>query len=227
MGRYFRRPSPAMVIAIVALVSSFAGPAIADQASVIAAKLNGSKIKARSIPGSALRNNTITGKQVKESKLGKVPSAKKADSATNANSATNATNATNSSQLAGKPGSDYLLKTDTAADSSKLGGKAPNQYVSFGGEVGSGGTTLQGTGFTPSKGGTGSYSVSFPDGTFSLEPGGSCHFPVPSVIPFSASVKIATITSASCSGSGSGSFSVRIADAANAPVDSSFWFLAL
>lgn len=36
----------------------------------------------------------------------------------------------NATELNGKAASDYLLKTDTAADSAKLGGKAPEYYLS-------------------------------------------------------------------------------------------------
>src|SRR5262245_37474877 len=94
--RFIRRPWPAMLIAIVALVSSFAGPALANQAVEVAKKaklINGSKIKTRSIPGNKLRNNTITGTQVNESKLGKVSKAKTADTATTAGSAATAVTA--------------------------------------------------------------------------------------------------------------------------------------
>ena len=35
----------------------------------------------------------------------------------------------NATELNGKTASDYLLKTDTAADTSKLGGKAPEYYI--------------------------------------------------------------------------------------------------
>ena len=120
MGRVVRRPSPAMIVAITALVSSFAGPAIADQAATIAAKVNGSKIKNRSISGNKLKNNTITGKQVNEGTLGKVPSAGSADSATNATNATNAVNATkaktaDSATTAGVAGQGYTAVNSTSA----------------------------------------------------------------------------------------------------------------
>lgn len=221
----FGRPSPAMVVAIVALVSSFAGPAIADQAVQIAAKFNGSKIKAHSIAGSKLKNDTITGKQVNESKLGKVPSAGTADSASNA---TNASNAANSSQLSGKPGSDYLLQTDTAADSNKLGGRLPSQFARFSGYVTGTGIIGQGTGFTVSKFGTGNYSVSFGAGTFSPEPGAGCHFPIPGVIALGfGSAIFANTGTLSCGSDGSGSFNVRTFNDAGAAVDSAFVFVAL
>jgi hypothetical protein len=97
-----RRPSAAMVVAMIALIAAFGGTAAADDAVDFAKSklLNGSKIKKKSIAGNRLRNNTITGTQVSESKLGKVPSATKADSATNATNATNATTATTATNIA-------------------------------------------------------------------------------------------------------------------------------
>jgi hypothetical protein len=92
----WRWPSPAMVVAVTALVSSFAGPAIAEQAAELAKRsklMPGSKIKPRSLAGNRLKANAATGKEVNEAKLGKVPSAVRADSATNATNATNATRA--------------------------------------------------------------------------------------------------------------------------------------
>jgi hypothetical protein len=120
-----RRPSPAMVVACLALIVSLGGTAVA------AGLLNGSKIKKHSIPGNRLKSNTLTGAQIKESKLAVVPKATHAvtadsataalkatsadsatkatnadhataaDSATSATSATNATNATNATKTAG------------------------------------------------------------------------------------------------------------------------------
>ena len=140
--------------------------------------------------------------------------------------ATNATNATNSQQLGGKPAADYLLKTETATDSSKLGGKEPNRYLSHGGFVNSAGTTTQGAGFTSSRQGVGAFNISFPAGTFPLDDG-NCHFPVPSVHPFSGSAVMATSSAVTCSNDGSGSFNVRLFNDAGVAVDSSFLFLTL
>lgn len=80
-------PSPAMVVAMIALVVALSGSAYA------AATINGKNIKSKSIAGSKLKNNTITGTQVKESKLGRVPLATRADLANQADNATNAANA--------------------------------------------------------------------------------------------------------------------------------------
>lgn len=90
--RKMRVPSPALVIAMCALVFCMAGGAYA------AAQINGKNIKKGTVTGKALKKNTLTGKQINESKLGKVPKATTADNATNA---TNATNASNAALVAG------------------------------------------------------------------------------------------------------------------------------
>jgi hypothetical protein len=84
-----RRPSAAMTVAVIALIAALSGTAVADNAVDFAKTkvLNGKNIKKKSIAGNKLRNNTVTGTQVNESKLGKVPSASKADSATSAGNA--------------------------------------------------------------------------------------------------------------------------------------------
>jgi hypothetical protein len=65
------RPSPAMVVAVVALVAALAGTAYA-------AKINGGSIVKKSIGGGKLKKDTLTGYQIKQSKLGEVPLAKRA-----------------------------------------------------------------------------------------------------------------------------------------------------
>jgi hypothetical protein len=144
------RPSAAMVVAVVALIAALSGSAVADNAVEFAKTkvLNGKNIKKKSIAGNKLRNNTITGTQVNESKLGKVPSASQADNATSAANATNATNATNASN---------------AANASALGGKTQNQLVMWA-VVNSGGTLNRssGPGISSSQIAAGRYRVTFP-----------------------------------------------------------------
>jgi len=66
------RPSPAMVVAIVALVAALAGTAYA------AGQINGGAIMKQSIGGGKLKKKTLTGFQINTNKLGVVPSAKRA-----------------------------------------------------------------------------------------------------------------------------------------------------
>jgi len=103
--RIRRLPSPALIVASVALVFAVAG-GIGYAASKINGKnirahsigagklkdrtLTGRQIKGQSVGGGKLKPNTVTGTQVKESTLGKVPSAAQADNATTADTANNA-----------------------------------------------------------------------------------------------------------------------------------------
>jgi hypothetical protein len=73
------KPSSAVLLVVVALVIGLEAPAMAHQATVIAHKISGSELK----------NNSVTGRQIKESTLSTVPSA------------------ANARKLAGKPGSAY------------------------------------------------------------------------------------------------------------------------
>ena len=66
------RPSPALVISIVALIAALAGTAYAAQ------RINGGAIIKQSIGGGKMKKNTLSGFQIKTSKLGTVPSAKRA-----------------------------------------------------------------------------------------------------------------------------------------------------
>ena len=70
--RQRRRPSPAMVVAIVALIAALAGTAYAAQT------INGGAIKKQTIGGGKLKHKTLTGYQINTNKLGVVPSAKRA-----------------------------------------------------------------------------------------------------------------------------------------------------
>ena len=77
------RPTPALIVAILALLVATSGGAYA----VTLAQQAGDKIiKINSLSGNRLTNDTVTGAKIKESTLGKVPSAAKADVATKANS---------------------------------------------------------------------------------------------------------------------------------------------
>ncbi|HYP56648.1 MAG TPA: hypothetical protein VEQ41_10185 [Solirubrobacterales bacterium] len=75
------RSSAALVVSILALVVAVSGVGYA------ASKLNGKSIKPRSIPGNRIKNDALTGKQIKEARLGQVPSAATALSAGRATSA--------------------------------------------------------------------------------------------------------------------------------------------
>ncbi|MFL5899655.1 MAG: hypothetical protein ACJ75S_00430 [Solirubrobacterales bacterium] len=67
-----RRPSPAFVISIIALIVALAGTAYAAQT------INGGAIKKQTIGGGKLKQKTLTGFQINTNKLGVVPAAKRA-----------------------------------------------------------------------------------------------------------------------------------------------------
>ena len=66
-----RRPSPAMVVALVALVAALGGTAYA------AGQINGNSIQKQSIGGGKLKKKTLTGFQINVDKIGEVPLAKR------------------------------------------------------------------------------------------------------------------------------------------------------
>ncbi len=67
-----KRPSPAMVVAVIALIAALAGSAYAAQT------INGGAIKKQTIGGGKLKKNTLTGFQINSNKLGTVPAARRA-----------------------------------------------------------------------------------------------------------------------------------------------------
>jgi hypothetical protein len=67
-----KRPSPAMVVAMIALIVALGGTAIAAQ------NINGGAIKKQTIGGGKLKRKTLTGFQINTNKLGTVPAARRA-----------------------------------------------------------------------------------------------------------------------------------------------------
>jgi len=101
------RPSPAMVVALAALVVALGGVGYA------AVTINGAQLENRSVPGKKLKNNTLGGAEIKESKLGKVPTAAHADSATTATNST-ALGGTSASRYVHRPVEAWREVTDTS-----------------------------------------------------------------------------------------------------------------
>jgi hypothetical protein len=66
------RPSPALIVSVIALIVALAGTAYAAQ------RINGGSIVKQSIGGGKLKKNTLSGFQINTSKIGTVPSAKRA-----------------------------------------------------------------------------------------------------------------------------------------------------
>jgi hypothetical protein len=110
------RPSPAMVVALLALLLAASGTAIAATNLVNGDKL----IKKGSLSGNRLRNHSVTGGQINLSRLGTVPQA---------SHAATAETATNAESLGGSPPSAYLSASGTATDSAELGGMTPDTFA--------------------------------------------------------------------------------------------------
>jgi hypothetical protein len=109
-----RTPSPALVISILALIVAFSGggQAIAGQTAQIAKLINGKSIKKGSIPASRIKKDSLTGTQINEAKLAKVPAAVHADSATTADSA---------SSVAGTTVKAFNFSSTAASTSQEIG----------------------------------------------------------------------------------------------------------
>jgi len=78
MRTWERKPSPAMVVACVALVVALGGTGLA------ASLIDGSQIAKNTLPGDRVKTNSLSGAQINERILGKVPNAATADVARNA-----------------------------------------------------------------------------------------------------------------------------------------------
>ena len=103
------RVSPSMAVALLALFVALGGTGYA------AARLNGRAIVDGSITGKKLHRNTLGGRQIKESSLGKVPSASDSD------------------QLDGRPASAYQLAGNAVANAAKLDGFGASAFLPAGG----------------------------------------------------------------------------------------------
>jgi hypothetical protein len=97
-----RRPSPALVIALIALFVSLGGVSFGAAALITGKQIKNNTVgtkdlKNNDVRGKDVRNNTLTGSDVNESRLGKVQSAANAD---------------NSAKLGGADPSTYAKAAD-------------------------------------------------------------------------------------------------------------------
>jgi hypothetical protein len=109
MGRGLRRPSPALVVSLIALFAALGGTVYAatkiDGKSIKTKSLPGNRLKLKSVAGNRLKPgavgagqlapSSIGGNQINEASLGQVPSAVHADNADNAIEAQTALTAVN------------------------------------------------------------------------------------------------------------------------------------
>jgi hypothetical protein len=97
----FRKPSPALVVATVALIVAMAGTSYAAF-TLPKNSVGANQLKNGAVTTKKLRNGAVTAKKLNLTGV-RVPNA------VHANSATNATNATNASELGGQSASAYAL----------------------------------------------------------------------------------------------------------------------
>lgn len=115
-----RRPSAALVVALVALFAALGGTGYA------AATLSGRDIQKRSIPANRVMNNTLNGNQINESKLGPVPVASRALTAETAASATTAAHATTADSATT---AQNAVNAQRAQDSQALQGRDATAFM--------------------------------------------------------------------------------------------------
>lgn len=113
-----RLPSPAMVVALLALFVSLGGVSYGVATGFIDSReiknnaVGTKDLKNNNIRGRDVRNNTLTGADITESRLGKVPNASNADNASN------------------------------AANAAQLGARGPNAFLQYAGPIPSGVTVV-------------------------------------------------------------------------------------
>jgi hypothetical protein len=112
-----RLPSPAMVVACIALTIALGGTAWA--ATLPRNSVGTAQLKRNAVTSIKVRNNSLTGADIRESRLGTVPRAARAgtaNSATSASTATTANSATTATSAASAPVSrlDYRSSAQAA-----------------------------------------------------------------------------------------------------------------
>jgi hypothetical protein len=119
------RPSPALVIALIALFVALGGSGYAavklNGKSLKNGSVAGKKLKNRSIAGKKLKNDTVTGRHIKESTLGKVPLAAAADTANSAKTADSAGSATSFGGVTAQRVDPFTLSDNGTREVAKVG----------------------------------------------------------------------------------------------------------
>ena len=99
LSRRIRRPSPALIVAVVALVMALGGTSYAaikiTGKNVANSTLTGLDMRNKSLGGKEMKPDTLTGDQIDESALGTVPMAAKASDA---------------DTVGGQPASSFMVK---------------------------------------------------------------------------------------------------------------------
>jgi hypothetical protein len=119
MRRILRhRPSPAMVVACLALTVALGGTSYAA-ISLPRNSVGTKQLRTNAVTSAKVRNNALTGVDILESRLGRVPAATAAITAQTASAAGSATNATNAT---------YATSAGTASPSGAASGDLAGSY---------------------------------------------------------------------------------------------------
>lgn len=123
MRKRIQRPSPALIISLIALFVALGGTGYA------AVKINGKNIKKGTVTAKQLKNKTITGGKIKNNTIGAAQiNEGKLGTVRRATDATNATNAANAANAAKVSGRQVVAKRTTptpGADFNAARGAAP------------------------------------------------------------------------------------------------------
>jgi hypothetical protein len=135
-----RRPSAAMVVALIALFAATGGVGYAaatiDSGDILNNSIRSKDVHNRDLRATDVKKDSLGGGVIKESTLGKVPSAGSADTATNAQDAVNAQNAT-SAQNAANAQSAVNAQTAAAVGANGVGAAALQSNSVTGPKLGS------------------------------------------------------------------------------------------
>ncbi len=112
MKRRLRGPSPALVIALIALFVALGGTSFAAINALPKNSVGSKQLKKNAVTGVKIKNGAVTAAKINPSGL-TVPNATHATSADSATNATNATTATNANSLGGVAASGYVKNSGT------------------------------------------------------------------------------------------------------------------
>ncbi len=234
-----RMPSPAVVVASLALIIAASGVAVAaipgsDGAVSGCVGKSGTIRVIDAEAGRTCSSGDTTVRFATVDALGKVRNADALDGHDATDFLGAGAKAVDSDALDGQDATDFLGASAKAVDADRLDGKDSGSIVRLAGFVSHDGTVDQGFGFRVERFATGRYHIDFPPGTFTADSDRSCGGPVtgdgalplPTVTPYSLEPRWAIVTAVNCHVDGSGLFQVMIMNSDGTPVDSQFIFHA-
>jgi hypothetical protein len=126
--RFGRMPSPATVIACIALMVALSGTGYAVTA-LPRNSVGTAQLKANAVKSAKVAANTLNGGDINEATLGRVPLANSANLADTAANATNAQSAANADRLDTLDSTDFLRANGKAADAETLDGQDSTKFA--------------------------------------------------------------------------------------------------